>query len=163
MGYDHSIYIQRYLECIISSLTIGCYRPFGAGTTFPPLRGYKSAPKPGVRTRSISESKMKALLVAIMALVLGLAGYSVYLSNLHKVYSDVQLPRIVEFKKEGFSGLSQEQAAEIAVGINVTYADTVLTTNRQFSKAHQINKLLFGAILILCALVAYLAFGKKKF
>lgn len=106
---------------------------------------------------------MKALLVAIMALVLGLAGYSVYLSNLHKVYSDVQLPRIFEFKKEGFSELSQEQAAEIAVGINVTYSDTVLTTNRQFSKAHQINKLLFGTILILCALVAYLAFGKKKF
>src|SRR5690606_24726283 len=30
-------------------LTIGCCRPFEAGTAFPPLRGYKSAPKPGVR------------------------------------------------------------------------------------------------------------------
>ncbi|KAA0695066.1 hypothetical protein DT594_09420 [Halopseudomonas laoshanensis] len=31
-------------------ITIGCCRPFGAATTFPLLRGYKSAPKPGVRT-----------------------------------------------------------------------------------------------------------------
>ncbi|RWS94807.1 hypothetical protein DN592_29580, partial [Raoultella ornithinolytica] len=30
-------------------LTNGCCRPFGAGTAFPPLCGYKSAPKPGVR------------------------------------------------------------------------------------------------------------------
>lgn len=29
-------------------ITNGCYRPFGAGTAFPPLRGSKPAPKPGV-------------------------------------------------------------------------------------------------------------------
>ncbi|RUO18513.1 hypothetical protein CWE08_11390 [Aliidiomarina iranensis] len=104
---------------------------------------------------------MKALLVVIMSLVLGLAGYSVYISTLHKVQSDVQLPRIFEFEKADFLELSHEQAADIAVGINETHSENIRTTNRQFSRAHQINKLLFLTILILCALFAYFAFRKN--
>lgn len=43
-------------------LTNGCCRPFGAGTAFPPLCGYKSAPKPGVE--DVGKDDEEARLVA---------------------------------------------------------------------------------------------------
>ena len=56
VGYTHEEMLAARCKapCVRSPLTIGCCRPFGAGTAFPPLRGYKTVPKPGVRFDGIS-------------------------------------------------------------------------------------------------------------
>src|SRR5690606_23022714 len=47
-------------------ITNGCCRPFGAGTAFPPLRGSKPAPKPGVRyaIKNESSTRMKGKIIS---------------------------------------------------------------------------------------------------